>query len=532
MGDGLAVVLKEFVKGKVDGHIIPYLSGAPLQSQDGKPAHPLYENIRRAFRMDYGLYYVSGQIARIYESQYQSTAIHERQHVEDDVHATQSGIADLVDRRVAQEQLAYLRSIADEDEYQQPNAPYADLVEIIELAVNRQMNPLSWLSDMANIYGRQAVGNLRLLAARLGVDVSARRFDQTDILDVANDVLAAALALPGEGVALKDLVKAVHQEELDRQRHLGPRPVQNAQPAQPEPEQTSVTEEDNQLEAPQESAGRTERIAGNTLMVVTRFLEYWERLRARRGRILAVSAAAVTLGIGGYYLEQKFQPESLPVPVPKTAPAPSIAGDKGPIKWLTGLQFNFPLAPKPQEVLPGREIAPGERVWFPLSKDGTPIYLLNKRLTAEGLDEVFPGKGAGIVSALRREAGTWFSGGRLRADPSAEGMRPIVQRTADAVGVDGEQLQTVLSDYWKDTRPATEEEIGKVDHAEAPGGVDFNPRGLDISETGAADLFNVPVDVDTLRQVESPGFEGLTPFIRSIVPVDDIRLLLGLKPSV
>ncbi|MCD4780548.1 MAG: hypothetical protein K8S27_08390 [Candidatus Omnitrophica bacterium] len=67
--------------------------------------------------------------------------------------------------------------------------------------------------------------------------------------------------------------------------------------------------------------------------------------------------------------------------------------------------------------------------------------------------------------------------------------------------------------------------INKEINLERVGGIDFNPRNLEIRQTGGALDIDIPeLDVQDLHD---PAFPGFTPVILEIVPINNLPLLLG-----
>ncbi|MBF0385597.1 MAG: LysM peptidoglycan-binding domain-containing protein, partial [Candidatus Omnitrophica bacterium] len=206
IGDTHGVVLKKAIKAETLRSIIPHLNNAIFVVEEGKSLHPIYPNIRKALKIDYPSNPKGDELERILLSRYESTAIHEQQHTEDELLGVQDSYSG-INKRVAQEVSAYLSSIANGD------APFTDFVKVIELYLSYKIG-FSFLNDFLGIYERATEDIILEFAARLGIEVTREQLNKSPF-DICNRVLSGIL--DQNSLGFKELAQSVHREVLERQ---------------------------------------------------------------------------------------------------------------------------------------------------------------------------------------------------------------------------------------------------------------------------------------------------------------------------
>ncbi len=215
-GDNHGVVLKGTIRENANYIVIPYLNDdTEYLVGRGEKVHSLTGNIQEALRRDYPKNPTGTQMQAIYQSRYKSTRDHEQQHKEDEVRGVQSSMSP-VQRRVAQETTAYLRSIAGRPEDAEPNAPFADLVKIVQLYISSSTDPYTKMGDLYGIYKKASERILHLLADKLsGIEMDTKILKENPV-EGCRIILEEALKLDRDG--LRELTTEILAEEILRQK--------------------------------------------------------------------------------------------------------------------------------------------------------------------------------------------------------------------------------------------------------------------------------------------------------------------------
>ena len=214
-GDNHGVVLKGAIREHVNAELVPYLNDdTEYLVGRGEKVHPLTGNIRAALRRDFPANPTADELSEIYAARYKETRDHEQRHKEDELRGVQARMGG-AEKRVAQETTAYLAGIAGRSEDAEANCPFASLVAVIELYIDRATNAFAGLGDPLKIYGRATERILLLLAQKLSATGLDPGILAKDPVGGSNAVLQAALNLDRE--SLRDLATAVLQEETARQ---------------------------------------------------------------------------------------------------------------------------------------------------------------------------------------------------------------------------------------------------------------------------------------------------------------------------
>ena len=355
-GDTHGVVLKEQIRRQANESLLPRLNTSTRYLvPEGEIAHPLNQRIGTALRRDYDSNPNERARQKIYDSRYRSTRTHEKQHREEEVREVQAQYANPIDRRVAQETTAYLSSIAEGSRGGDTNAPFTDLVKVIELYVSYRENPLRRLDDWFGIYEQASERILQLIAREFQMTVSHEDL-QVNYLDICDQILATALERMKRRETLAQLAQKVLDEEQERQRRgesLRAVPAPERPPApergEPEPEvpvsprqveEELVAPEREEPILPEQEHAPTDRSAEADQRQETEHSAPRRRVLDKRigervrNAVLAVSVFAAGVGIGTDMRRAMEEPLQLPpatkkesLPRGKELPAPEKKSD-------------------------------------------------------------------------------------------------------------------------------------------------------------------------------------------------------------
>ena len=131
---------------------------------------------------------------------------------------------------------------------------------------------------------------------------------------------------------------------------------------------------------------------------------------------------------------------------------------------------------------------------------------------------------------------------------TGEGLTEVamfIQQNQKTLGKDVNEIWKFLTDedagfdkldeVLGDQSMLTVEQLRSDQAALAPedkkGGIDLNPRNLDLQVEGRVSEFNLPGDTQMLRELESVPIKGFSPIIFRMTPVTDLPLLLGIQEA-
>ncbi len=316
MGDTDGVVLKEMIKAATYYSVLRHLNNEPFVVPEGRTVPAVYYKMRQAIQRDYPVYPDANQVNEILESRYRSTADHEQQHTEDELQGIQARLTGR-NLRVAQETVAYIQSIAAEDSTGKYNAPFTDLVKIMQLYLAYHFDLFQWWADPSGIYKEATENALLLFADRLGLDISRRDLNR-DPLGTTDLILGRALET--DHTRLKDIAKEIVKDIREDQKNGRPYVYSKRRVAEASAASTTTAASDRRSPAPaMSSAGDLEGEDDSADS---------SGLRRKFPKILIYVAAAAIAIFGTLHREEeKSVPDQINVPGQVTDRGPTSTPD-------------------------------------------------------------------------------------------------------------------------------------------------------------------------------------------------------------